>query len=214
MLLLLQNRGRMTSRQLAEALEVSVRTILRDVDALTESGLPVVVNRGIHGGIELGFDYRTRLTGLATDEAEALGVVLGAGASALRDLGMEVAGQRACDKLVESLPDTVRARVQHSRERFGSVADEVDPDPRVPALAAAVRARRIVRIRARSEHPRVIYPIGLRLRRGTWCVDDAKTGDLLPVADLGDLNISCKTFTAKTLSTQKVASPSLAQGSS
>lgn len=196
----------MTSRQLAGALEVSVRTILRDVDALTESGLPVVVHRGVHGGIELGFDYRTRLTGLAADEAEALGVVLGAGASALRDLGMEVAGQRACDKLVESLPDTVRERVQQSRERFGSVADEVDPDPRVPALAAAVRVRRIVRIHARSEHPRVIHPIGLRLRGGTWCVDDARTGDVLPVAALGDLNISSKTFAEGASSPERKAS--------
>ena len=53
-LLLLQNRGRMTSTSLAKEVEVSVRTILRDVDAMTEAGLPIVVHRGNGGGIELG----------------------------------------------------------------------------------------------------------------------------------------------------------------
>lgn len=58
MLLLLQNRGRLTAGALAEELEVSRRTILRDLDALTEAGLPVIVHRGAQGGIELGFGDR------------------------------------------------------------------------------------------------------------------------------------------------------------
>ncbi len=193
MLLLLQNRGRMTSIQLAETLEVSPRTILRDVDALTEAGLPVVVVQGVRGGIELGFNYRTRLTGLAADEAEALGVILGAGATALRDLGMEAAGQRAANKLAESLPDVVRSRVAASRRQFGSLPDEDAVDPRVPALAAAVRDRRIVRIHARTD-PQVIHPVGLRMRGRDWTVEDAITDDALAVGALGDLNISSKTF--------------------
>lgn len=193
MLLLLQNRGRMTSVQLADALEVSTRTILRDVDALTEAGLPVVVVQGVRGGIELGFNYRTRLTGLAADEAEALGVILGAGAVALRDLGMSTAGQRAANKLEESLPDGVRARVGEARRMFGGAPDDDAVDPRVPALAAAVRGRRIVRIRARTE-PQVIHPVGLRMRGRTWTVEDALGGETLDVAELGDLNISSKTF--------------------
>ncbi len=196
MLLLLQNRGRMTSVRLAEVLEVSTRTILRDVDALTEAGLPVVVVQGVRGGIELGFNYRTRLTGLAADEAEALGVMLGAGATALRGLGIEDAGQRAADKLLESLPDVVRARVGSSRRQFGSVPDDEPIDPRVPALAAAVRERRIVRVHARSKTPRVIHPVGLRMRGHGWVVDDGRSDDALPVESLGDLNISSKTFEA------------------
>lgn len=195
MLLLLQNRGRMTSVELARTLEVSTRTVLRDVDALTEAGLPMIVVQGVRGGIELGFEHRTRLTGLAADEAEALGVMLGAGATALRDLGMRGAGQRASDKLVESLPDGVRARVDHARRSFGSSPDEAaDIDPRVPALAAAVRGRRIVRAHARSGSPRVMHPVGLRLRGHVWTVDDACSGETLCVAELGDLNISSKTF--------------------
>jgi predicted DNA-binding transcriptional regulator YafY len=183
----------MTSVQLAEALEVSTRTILRDVDALTEAGLPVVVVQGVRGGIELGFNYRTRLTGLAADEAEALGVILGAGATALRDLGMSAAGQRAADKLEESLPDGVRARVGEARRMFGSVSDDDAVDPRVPALVAAVRGRRIVRIHARTE-PREIHPVGLHMRGRAWTVEDGLRGEALDVAGLGDLNISSKTF--------------------
>ncbi len=196
MLLLLQNRGRQTSVQLAETLEVSTRTILRDVDALTEAGLPVVVVQGVHGGIELGFNYRTRLTGLAADEAEALGVILGAGATALEDLGMRAAGLRAAAKLQESLPDVVRGRVDAARCQFGSVPDGDAVDPRVPALAAAVRRRNIVRVQARSPKPRVIHPVGLRMRGQSWSVDDERTGEVLRVETLGDLNISSKTFAA------------------
>jgi predicted DNA-binding transcriptional regulator YafY len=68
-LLLLQNRGRLTAGQLARELEVDRRTVLRDVDALSEAGLPVITFQGQSGGIRLGFDYRTRLTGLDADEA-------------------------------------------------------------------------------------------------------------------------------------------------
>lgn len=196
MLLLLQNRGRQTSVQLAETLEVSTRTILRDVDALTEAGLPVVVVQGVRGGIELGFNYRTRLTGLAADEAEALGVILGAGVTALHGLGMGPAGHRAAAKLQESLPDAVRARVDAARRQFGAVADDQAVDPRVPALAAAIRKHQIVRAHARSSSPRVIHPVGLRMRGSGWSVDDALAGEVLPVASLGDLNISSKTFAA------------------
>lgn len=63
-LLLLQNRGRQTSVQLAQELEVAPRTILRNVDAMTEAGLPIIDLQGNGGVIELGFNYRTRLTGL------------------------------------------------------------------------------------------------------------------------------------------------------
>ena len=91
MLLLLQNCGRMTSRQLAGELEVTPRTILRDVDALTEAGLPVIVHRGHRGGIELGFNYRSRLTGLDRDEAEALAIMLNYPVPELSALGLDAA---------------------------------------------------------------------------------------------------------------------------
>ena len=110
-LLLLQNRGRMTCGDLAGEVEVTTRTILRDVDAMTEAGLPIIVHRGSGGGIELGFNYRTRLTGLATEEAEALGVMLSVADSATRDLGIGASAARAKAKLIESFPDGVRQNV-------------------------------------------------------------------------------------------------------
>ena len=131
-LLLLQNRGRMTSVQLGQELGVTPRTILRDVDAMTEAGLPIVVHQGHRGGIELGSTYRTRLTGLSADEAEALGVILAAPNPAIDALGLAPAARRAATKLVESFPDTVRRRIADAQDRFPTATPRsAAPDPRV-----------------------------------------------------------------------------------
>jgi predicted DNA-binding transcriptional regulator YafY len=195
-LLLLQNRGRMTSTGLARELEVTPRTILRDVDALTEAGLPMVVHAGFRGGIELGFDYRTRLTGLAADEAEALGVLLARPLDDLVPLGLAEAASRARRKLLESFPDGVRARAHEAARRFRFVSDgPSEPDPRLPALAAAVRERRIVRIQAYQPLERVIHPVALVCTATGWMMEDARRPDApVPLASCGDINISAKTF--------------------
>ena len=195
-LLLLQNRGRLTANALAEELEVAPRTILRDMDALTEAGLPVVTYQGNRGGFELGFNYRTRLTGLAADEAEALAVLLADPTPRLADLGMAVAAARASNKLVESLPDGVRQRVAEARGRFAIEPLPAAPaDPRIAALAQAVRRRVAVRLAARSRAPVTVHPVGLAYGAEGWMLADAlRPGRPIPAADWGDINISSLPF--------------------
>lgn len=201
LLLLLQNQGRMTSAALARTLEVAPRTVLRDVDALTEAGLPVVVHAGYRGGIELGFDYRTRLTGLSADEAEALGVLLARPVDDLAPLGLAGAAARAREKLLESLPDPVREKAARGAQRFraGAPAAGDEDDPRLPALAEAIRGHRIVRVHAHTSHERVVHPIALVQRADGWHVeDDREPGTTMPVSSCGDVNISARTFEPRT----------------
>jgi len=196
-LLLLQNRGRLTSAALARELEVARRTILRDVDALTEAGLPIVVHQGNRGGIELGFEYRTRLTGLAADEAEAVGVILARPFPELAVLGLADAGARATRKLVESFPDTVRGRVADGtrRFRFARTAVRDEDDGRIGAIAGAVRDHRVVRIRAYAPDERVIHPTALMCDGGGWAVeDDLDPGVPVRLDEWGHVNISSRTF--------------------
>jgi predicted DNA-binding transcriptional regulator YafY len=202
-LLLLQNRGRMTSAELARELEVARRTILRDVDALTEAGLPVIVHQGNQGGIELGFNYRTRLTGLAADEAEAIGVVLARPLGELAALGIADAANRARRKLIESFPDQVRERiaVATGRFRFAENTDadaDTDGDTRLAALADAIRDMKVVRINAYRPGERTIHPVALIYSSNGWHVEDALAGDLIPLDACGDINVSARTFAATT----------------
>jgi predicted DNA-binding transcriptional regulator YafY len=196
MLLLLQNRGRMTSAQLAGELEVTPRTILRDVDAMTEAGLPIIVHQGNSGGIELGFNYRTRLTGLAADEAEAMALILTRPMPELDQLGMRAAGERARSKLLESFPDGVREKISRARSQFCfETLPETEIDARLSALSKAVREGLIVRIRSRSEKPETIHPAALSLGADGWTVIDARAGKApILVAHCGDINISAKRF--------------------
>lgn len=196
MLLLVQNRGRMTSEELAVELEVSKRTILRDVEALSEAGLPMIVHVGRGGGIELGFSYRTRLTGLSTDEAEALGVLLGREAPELAALGLADSAARATTKIIESLPDTSRGLAQRAASRFRLAPPQVREDERVPALAEAIRHQRVVRIRAQGLNVRTVHPLGLTLTADGWQVIDAlDPATPIPLPECGVINISSRTFT-------------------
>ena len=189
-LLLLQNRGRLTAPALAEELEVTPRTILRDVDAMTEAGLPVIVHRGARGGIELGFNYRTRLTGLAADEAEALAIWLVDMPPELALLGLKAPAERARAKLIESLPDRTRAVMTGAAKSFTRDTAPLPADSRVAAIAAAIRAGQTLRLRARSGAPIILRPQVLHYGHGGWSVFGPPLANPVAQTDWGDINIS------------------------
>ncbi|MGG7612136.1 helix-turn-helix transcriptional regulator, partial [Streptomyces sp. ZG43] len=106
MVLLLQSRPRMTAAELAGELEVSERTVARDAEALSEAGIPVYAERGRAGGYALVGGYRTGLTGLAPEEAQAL--FLSGVPGALREMGLGEAASAARLKVSAALAPPVR----------------------------------------------------------------------------------------------------------
>ncbi len=205
-LLALQNRGRLTTLQLATELEVARRTIMRDIDALTEAGLPIVVHRGNMGGVELGFNYRSRLVGLSAEEAEALGLLLASPNPALAELQMTPAAHSVRDKLIESMPELVRKRIHQAQRRFRFSGVPPQPaDVRVAALAAAIRDSAITHIKSKSGAPKTIHPIALQFGPRGWAVIDARNPDTpIPDIDVGDINISAQRFTPPNAAGPKV----------
>jgi predicted DNA-binding transcriptional regulator YafY len=175
LLLLLQARGQLTAGELARELEVSERTVHRDVEALSASGVPIYAERGAHGGIRLVDGYRTRLTGMTGEEAEALFLAGMPGPAAELGLGTVVAAAQL--KVLASLPPELRARASRLVERFHLDAGEwfrtSQPVPHLGALSDAVwNATRIAIDYDRGGGParRVIEPLGLVLKAGIWYV--------------------------------------------
>ncbi len=174
LLLLLQTRGQLSAPELARELEVSTRTVYRDVEALSEAGVPIYAERGPHGGIRLVDGYRTRLTGLTPEEADALFMSGLPGPAAELGLGTVVAAARL--KVLAALPPELRTRAARLTERFHLDApawfrtpDEV---PHLEVLAGAVWDGRRLEIRYRRSPDRVVTrqvePLGLVLKAGTW----------------------------------------------
>ncbi|MFD5477521.1 helix-turn-helix transcriptional regulator [Streptomyces hawaiiensis] len=174
-LLLLQTRGRMTARELAETLEVSVRTIYRDMESLVASGIPLYGEAGPDGGYHLLEGYRTRLTGLTADEARALFLTGLPGAAADLGLGAVAAGTQL--KLTAALPPEMRERAEQSRQRIhidipGWYQDS-EETPWLSAVASAVWNQQQVRIRYERwatphEVIRTVDPYGVVLKAGRW----------------------------------------------
>ncbi|GGJ47715.1 helix-turn-helix transcriptional regulator [Streptomyces brasiliensis] len=173
MVLLLQSRPSMTAGELARELEVSERTVTRDAQALSEAGVPVYADRGRAGGYRLVGGYRTRLTGLARSEAEAL--FLSGVPGALREMGLEDAASAARLKVSAALLPSLGDASRTAAQRFHLDAPAWFREPETPALlsavAEAVWADRCLTTRYRrdgAEVERVLEPYGLVLKAGTW----------------------------------------------
>ena len=184
-ILLLQSRGQLTGRELAERLEVSERTIHRDMDALSAAGVPVFALRGSRGGWKLEEAWRTQVPGL--DEAE-LHALLMAQPRIVGDPRLAAAAERALGKLMASLPGHLRERAASIRQRLyvdttGWRGGSEDLSL-LPVVQDAVARDRKLRIRyAKAQHQpsqgdevridpetveRIVDPLGLVAKGSAW----------------------------------------------
>src|SRR5512135_767503 len=186
LLMLLQARGRLTAQELAQELEVSERTIYRDINALSASGVPVYAESGPGGGCALLDSYRTNLTGLTADEARALFML--SIPAPLDQLGVTQELKAALLKLSAALPDARRRDEERIRQRIyldstnwfqgqGAV-------PHLPEIYRAVWDDRQVAITLRlqfgaflqTQIEQVIAPYGLIAKAGVWHIVAARHG--------------------------------------
>jgi predicted DNA-binding transcriptional regulator YafY len=168
LILLLQARGHATAQAIASELEVSVRTVYRDLEALVAAGVPVLTESGPGGGCRLMEGYRFPLRGLRPEEAEAL-LILGV-PGVLRELGLD----RAVDAARRQIRITAggpAALVHLDLPRWFTSQEEV---PCLREVARALRSRRRLALRYRSQdggadaEPRVVGPLGLVNKAGLW----------------------------------------------
>ncbi|MEC3918543.1 helix-turn-helix transcriptional regulator [Nocardia sp. CDC160] len=174
-LLLLQTRDRVTAQEIAEQLEVSVRTVYRDMEALSAAGIPVYGDAGHDGGYRLLDGFRAKLNLLTADEAESL--FLAGLPSAASDLGLGAIVTAANLKVMSALPPELRDRAGRVAERFHLDApgwySETEPTPFLTAVANAVWNEQAIRfnyIRWATPHlvTRSAEPLGLVLKSGNW----------------------------------------------
>jgi len=194
----LQARGRATATELATASRVSLRTIYRDIDALSSAGIPVYSERGSDGGYRLLDGYRTQLNGLSAKEAEALFMTGLSGPAA--DLGLGTVMAAAQNKLLSAMPPQFRAGAEQMRARFHLDAPawfaQAEQPKHLPFVADAVWAQRLIRIRYQSwkaKKNRIVEPLGLVLKGGAWYLvgrvdGDARTYRISRILDLAVLD--------------------------
>lgn len=174
LMLLLRRRGRMTAAALAGELECSVRTVLRDIEALSAAGVPVYAERGRHGGFALLGGYSTDLTGLTHAEATAL-FTAGSRATST-SLGMAPALASAMRKLIAAMPEAQRQSAERATERVlvqpGGWLDQPEPPGLLSVIQQAVFTDRRLKIcypsRGEAARWRTVDPVGLVHAAGRW----------------------------------------------
>ncbi len=182
-LLLLQVHQRITARDLAQRLEVSERTIHRDMDILSGAGIPVTAERGAGGGWALLDDYRTDLTGLNAAEIQTL--FLATPTRLLADLGLRQAADAALIKLLAALPSVARQGAEYARQRIHVDAagwqQSRDDVPILPLLQEAIWQERRVALGYRrgdgTTVERVVDPLGLVAKGSLWYLIAAADGE-------------------------------------
>ena len=188
LVLLLRQRGRLTAAELSAELEVSTRTVLRDIDALSTAGVPVYADRGRHGGFSLLPGFRTELTGLNHDEALAL---LTAGSDrGEKVFGLSAALASAMRKVVDALPDGQRSSIDEAAQRLlvepesdllsrRTEREEIDPAVMVEIRRSVLSGRRLrFHYAAPDKEPRwhTVDPVGLVTVRGNTYLLALKAG--------------------------------------
>lgn len=204
LLMLLQTRGQMSARDLADELEVSERTIYRDITALSASGIPVYASRGPGGGVRLIEEYRTTLTGLTPDETRAL-FMMNIPAP-LTQLGMDEKFKGALLKLSASLPDTRRAEEERTRQRIlldSSWWFQSEQDvPCLQTIQQALWQDRCLHIKVRweffnTEFEQEAEPYGLVAKANIWYLVHGRGGTphVTRVSQIVEAEITSGNFT-------------------
>jgi predicted DNA-binding transcriptional regulator YafY len=183
-LMLLQAHGRMTAGALAERLEVSPRTIHRDMEALSAAGVPIVAERGSGGGWSLLEGYRTELTGLTGDELQTL--FLAAPQSHLKDLGLQRAAEAALLRILAALPAAQRRDATFMQSRIhvdgAGWRETREEAPSLPLIQAALWQERCLWITyGRDEDSateRLVDPLGLVAQGRAWYLVAQRDGEI------------------------------------
>lgn len=183
-LLLLQVHHSITARELAQRLEVSERTIYRDMDALGAAGIPVMAERGLGGGWMLLEEYRTNLTGLNPTEIQAL--FLNKPARLLADLGLDKAAEAALIKLLAALPAMHRRDAEDIRQRIHIDSTGWNQTEEnlsfLPSLQEAVwQERKLLLTYRRNDGTgveRLVDPLGLVAKGSAWYLIAAVEGEV------------------------------------
>jgi biotin operon repressor len=198
MLLTLQRRGRLTAAELAAELEVSPRTILRDVDALSSAGVPIYAVQGVGGGIELVDSFRTQLTAFTADEAAAL--FLAGQPVVAQQLGLGAAAGAARRKLLDALPAALRGSTEaidgwFVHDPFGRGSTPL-PYGELSRLAKAIARTVEVEISLADHAPITTRPLGVVLEAGSWqlIVSSATGPQIVCIDALRGLRITSTKF--------------------